>query len=283
MKARSRCLIAVLCAAATVTLHSTWSVAGTAEAARPAAPRIRVSLHPVLTKAAPRRASVRIPSPAPARTHRPVLSALLDDSGVRPAQRRDAERVLSLLPEDCLRHLKTFVVSYDGHLTRRGYAGKSTVLVDGRSPEFSAILLHEMTHFWELSPCVSGTPGSPVSPFTDAGETFPLDDPSVDFYRICWTSSGVRRSACGDGDFFSGYAASDNFEDLAETVTYAHLQPETAEARAKTNPVLQRKLDWVRQYFPQTSIATGTPHWDGKTVPWDATRIGYRWKERSDQ
>lgn len=287
MKASIRS-IAVLCAALTVALSAGPILAGSPVAARESSKtaatakpvrRYRITLHPLPTRPASTRMVVTPPSQKTIKApERPVLKQLLDESGVRPSQRAEAEKVLSLFPEACLENLRTFVVSYNGSLDRRGYAGKSTVMVDGTAKEFQAVLLHEMSHFWELSDCLSGTNGSPLSPFTDAGETFPLDDPSVDFYRICWTQSSVRNSTCREADFFSGYAASDNFEDLAESVAYVLLQPESAKARALTNPVLQQKYDWVMKHFPKTQIATGTPHWDGQTVPWDATRIGYSWK-----
>lgn len=288
MKASLRITAALLSAACTVALSAGPILAGSPEAAREStktaatlqsARRVRVVLHAVPRLSVHQAEQASAPAlVAQAPQERAQVKRLLDDAGIRQSQRADAEEVLNLFPESCLEHLRTFVVSYDGSLQRRGYAGKTTVMVDGTVKEFQAVLLHEMSHFWDLSACLSGTPNSAPSPFTDAGETFPLSDPSVDFYRISWTASNVRRAESKDADFFSGYAASDTFEDLAESVTYVLLQPETARARALSNPILQRKYDWVMRTFPQTGFATGTPHWDGKTIPWDATRIAYTWK-----
>lgn len=203
----------------------------------------------------------------------------MDQVGIQQRHKEIANEVLSLLPANCIPSLRNFYVRYDSP-EHRGLAGKSTVIISGTVPddEFRALIVHEaMGHFFELG-CLLGTPASGTSAFRDGADIIYNDDPSAEFYAISWLTERVRKSDTRESDFVSGYASWDAFEDLAESVTYYILQESAFRARAQTNATIALKLQWMERYISKPpSIATGTHTWDGKSVPWDATKLPYIW------
>jgi hypothetical protein len=127
---------------------------------------------------------------------------------------------------------------------------------------------------------MEGIPDSGTSVFKDGGTVFWSNDPSVAFYSISWMTESVKKAGVKNTDFVSGYAASDAFEDLAETVVYYVFHQENFKQRAKTNKAMAAKLKWVETYmFPSgLSIAKGNEKWNGKDVPWDITKLSYEWR-----
>lgn len=214
---------------------------------------------------------LKIPEP------KPILENILDTSGVRDHQRPLVASILGLLDPACLGKLQTFAVLYDSP-KRRGLAGRGVILVSGEVPdqELTGLLLHEgLGHFRDIT-CVDGTPESGASAFRDGSDVIYNDDPSVAFYRLSWMNEKMRRSDAKREDFVTGYAfAGDNFEDLAESVTYYVTQEKTFRIRAASNPVLAQKLAWIETHMPKTkTIVESEGSWDGQ-IAWDATKLGF--------
>ncbi len=207
------------------------------------------------------------------------LQTLLDESGARAAQRPLAEAVLSLLDPACLEKLQTFSVLYDNP-KHRGLAGRGVILVSGTVPdqEFIGLLMHEgLGHFRDIT-CLTGDEKSGVSAFRDGDDLLYNDDPSVEFYRISWESEKKRKPTAARRQFVTGYAyESDNFEDLAESVTYFVTQEQSFRLRAASNPVLAKKLQWLETYMPKKSSVAEGNSWDGK-IAWDATKLSFVWE-----
>ena len=211
---------------------------------------------------------------------RPLVENILDASGVRSSQRALVGSVLDLLDDACLRKLKTFSVLYDNP-QHRGLAGKGVILVSGNVPdrELVGLLLHEgLGHYRDIT-CLTGTPQSGASAFKDGGDPIWNDDPSVSFYALSWESEKIRRADARREDFVTGYAyEGDNFEDLAESITYYNTHEQTFRLRAKSNPILAQKLAWLETHMPKTAPIASTEDsaWDG-TIAWDATKLSFHW------
>lgn len=184
-----------------------------------------------------------------------------------------------MVPTGCIPRLKNFYITYGKKLASRGYAGVDTVIVDGDLPvnEKRALFFHEFGHFVDEG-CLNGSSRAGVSAYKDGDSTVWNDDPSVQFYAIDWTSENVKSVKANKADFVTGYAGTNVFEDLAESVAYYVVQPDAFRTRAKTNVALQKKLAWIEQYiFPggkRLAIGDDT----GKLIPWDSTKTAYNWQ-----
>jgi hypothetical protein len=202
------------------------------------------------------------------------LETVLREGAMQDRHRKLARAVLSLLPPTCQDALETFSVQY-GSPAHRGLAGNGVIIVSGEVPdaEFVGLLLHEgLGHFQDIT-CLTGNPRTGLSPYRDGEEPIYRNDPSAAFYALSWTDTATKKANAVEGDFVTGYAyEADCFEDLAESVTYYIAQLPAFEERARTNPVLQRKLDWLKVNYPgRGGVFVGTP-WNG-TVAWDATKL----------
>lgn len=187
----------------------------------------------------------------------------------------------TMIPVDCIDELQNFYVVYDKPLKSRGYAGKDTVIIQGTLAmnEKIGILIHELTHFRDLSGCSQGTAASGLSDFKDGKDLIYNDDPSVAFYSLSWIKEDIQKKGSKKADFVTGYAAENPFEDLAESVTYYALRKKDFIARAKKNKVLAAKLAWIEtNLFPGgVRIAEQVGTYSGK-IPWDATKLAFTWK-----
>ncbi len=272
--------LATLLTIITLAMYPSVSVAEAKFAAT--AIRSKPSPHLALNAAGTRRHQVRLTT-APSVSldqKKPTtrLEKILDESGVQENQRTLVGSVLSLLGDACLEKLETFSVLYN-HPKHRGLAGKGVILVSGTVPdqELVGLLLHEgLGHFRDIT-CLTGTSPSGVSAFRDGDAIIFNNDPSISFYKISWTNEKTRRADAQPEDFVTGYAyQADNFEDLAESVTYYITQERTFRTRAAGSPVLAQKLAWLERYMPKTkNIAESDASWDGK-IAWDATKLSFR-------
>ena len=209
--------------------------------------------------------------------------AVVDQPDIEERHKAIADEVLRLLPDRCVRKLENFYVRYDKP-ERRGLAGKNTIILDGTLPddEFRSVLIHEaLGHVFDLG-CLEGSALAGNSIFKDGNEPIFRDDVSLSFYRISWVDSTHVRPEVKPEDFVSGYAISDPFEDLAESVTYYVLHNDAFVQRARTNASLATKLKWLQTFLPVQPdlIAAAGDAWTG-TVPWDTTKLAYTWKHTS--
>lgn len=203
---------------------------------------------------------------------------IVEQSGANEEQKKIADEMLRLLPDSCIAKLKNFYVKYGANMQSRGYAGASTVILSGdvkNADEFRLLVAHEVLgHFNELG-CLTGNPSSGISAFKDGDTVMYNDDPSVAYYAISWSSVGQKKKSTTNADFASGYAPTDPFEDLAESVASVVGNPEGMHERGKTNAAIAAKVAWVETYVLKgRTLAKGT----GSTkIPWDATKAAYTW------
>lgn len=166
----------------------------------------------------------------------------------------------------------------------RGLAGRGVILLSGTVPdkEFIGLLLHEgLGHYRDIT-CMTGSIASGESEFRDGDDAIYNDDPSVSFYRISWKNEKIKKPAALRSDFVTGYSfEGDNFEDLAESVTYFMTQESAFRLRAAKNPVLAEKLAWLEKHMPKQSAFAEGKEWDGK-IAWDATKLAFVWSGRQE-
>lgn len=207
------------------------------------------------------------------------LLAVTNQKDILPRQRLLADQVLRSLPHYCRDNLKNFYVNYDKNAANRGLGGESTIIIIGNVPdsEFRALLIHECGHVVDLGG-LRGSVSSGKTNFYDGSAPIFGNDPSVAFYSIRWTTPVLNTPGTKDEDFVSGYAASDPFEDFAETFAFYALQQEAFQRIAAGNPILQAKYNFMQQvvFTGTKSIAKGR-HVPGKKVPWDTTKLPYTW------
>jgi hypothetical protein len=197
--------------------------------------------HPVAVKADAHAAPSLIGSVVDLNT---LIPAPLNHSDI-PADYRDLwSDTLKSLPPDCQSTLSDVYVQFN-RPAQRGMSGDHSIILyagfDLTQPEkrdeARALFVHEYGHVTDLG-CLTGV--SPqMSAFRDGEMPIPSDDPSVVFYSISWLDSQTRRPDSQSDDFVSGYAASDPFEDFAETYAYFALQEPAFAARAQQNPVIK--------------------------------------------
>jgi len=222
------------------------------------------------------------PSPRVA-TYHPVI----DQNDIQEKHKKIASEVLYSMPVKCQDTLKNFHVRYDNP-EKRGLAGKSTMILTGNvsDQEFRALMIHELGHVFDLSPdksCLAGSSATGSSEFKDGNTLIFRDDPSLGFYRISWADEKPHLGSTSKGDFVTGYAAWDAFEDFSESFAYFVLHNEAFRERAKFNSKLAKKYNWfVQNLFPNgVQVATSQHSWTGK-IPWDATKLPYVWNETNE-
>lgn len=202
----------------------------------------------------------------------PLLS-VVDQPDILPRHKTLADRILRMLPPQCRRSLKNFYVRYEG-TDRRGYGGKTTIVLDGNVPdeEFTALLIHECGHVIHAN--LAGTSRSGVSEFRDGRDAFYNNAPVLRYFRISWEQENVLRAGAASTEFASGYGKSDVFEDFAEFFVAYVLHPQMLRERSKTDADIAAKFAWMREVLPLRggAIATSAVAWTGN-IPWDMTKL----------
>ncbi len=106
-----------------------------------------------------------------------------------------------------------------------------------RDSEFTKLFVHELAHYIDLYILVAGKNG------TDISDTF---------YYVSWQKPTVKRASQGTMDFVSGYAASNQYEDFAESLVFYIFHNATFADRALRSESLREKyLFFANSLFPR--------------------------------
>lgn len=131
-----------------------------------------------------------------------------------------------------------------------------------RDTEFAKLFVHELAHYIDIYSIVSNR--------TDY-------DISDDFYHISWQKPTIKRTNQGTIDFVSGYAATNQYEDFAESFVFYVFHNSTFADRAlRSDSIRQKYLFFANYVFPR-GYFQGTDFSIGR-VPsyvWDTTKISY--------
>ena len=144
----------------------------------------------------------------------------------------------------------------------RGQMSNESITLSGRIKslsEMAKVLVHELGHMVDIYYLRS---------------RWTKSDPSKIFYTISWTEPTVLRSGMASSSFVSGYAATNQYEDFAETFAMYVFHNATLAERAKNSSALQQKYDFMRDtVFGSYFIGT---NYEQNPVPsslWDVTKI----------
>lgn len=135
-----------------------------------------------------------------------------------------------------------------------------------RDTEFTKLFIHELAHYIDIyaySPSWSGY------------------DVSDDFYHISWQTPNIKRAREWIIDFVSGYAATNQYEDFAESFVFYIFHNATFADRAlRSESIRQKYLFFANRIFTRGQFQ-GTDFSLGR-VPsylWDTTKISYSLKK----
>lgn len=155
-------------------------------------------------------------------------------------------QTLSALPASHRATVQLITLTLDPN-ARRGLGGGSHIVIrcTGMSDEeLAAVVVHEVGHTVDAT-LLTGS-STITTAFSDGPNVLPVDDPSIEFYSLSWASDTQHIQASTSDDFVSVYAASDPFEDFAESYSAYVLHGESFAAMAAQNPVLQAKYDFLK-------------------------------------
>ncbi|MBC7503527.1 hypothetical protein H7169_00990 [Candidatus Gracilibacteria bacterium] len=131
-----------------------------------------------------------------------------------------------------------------------------------RDTEFTKLFVHEMAHYIDIYSFFLTKEGGDISD---------------EFYHISWQKPTVKRSSEETMDFVSGYAASNQYEDFAESFVFYVFHNATFADRAIRSESLRLKyLFFMNFVFPMGSFQ-GTDFSIGR-VPsylWDTTKVPF--------
>lgn len=125
--------------------------------------------------------------------------------------------------------------------------------------EFLQLFIHEFGHFVDLY-LLKGNASA---------------DPSEEFYAIDWKTASIKKPGVSLSNFVSGYAASNKYEDFAESFTWYVFHNANFADRALKNESLRKKYLFIADNifthweFQDTDFSSGK-------IPnyfWDTTKI----------
>ena len=183
------------------------------------------------------------------------------------------ERTLSALPHSLTESLTSMVLHFETS-QRRGMANSHSVHLEcgGLSDaEIVSVLVHELGHVSDLGAFTGSS--QTASAFMDGKIVIPIDDASLGFYTISWHSTHEKKKGSHKHDFISGYAATNPFEDFAESFVAYVLHGEDFRTRAAANPALNEKYNFLKYtVFEGVEYASEKTAMQKKVV-WDVTQM----------
>ena len=131
-----------------------------------------------------------------------------------------------------------------------------------RDTEFTKLFVHELAHYIDIYSLVWSAS---------------KEDISNNFYYISWQAPTTKRYNQWTIDFVSGYAATNQYEDFAESfVFYVFHNAVFADRALKSESIRQKYLFFANSIFPAWSFQ-GTDFTIGKipSYVWDTTKISF--------
>lgn len=179
------------------------------------------------------------------------------------------------LPCELLQGLQNIAI-YTNHKRPRAMSSATKLYMRDdffELPESEKVLVHELAHIMDLSGLRSKKYKS-ASNFIDGNATIFNDDASVEFYEISWINNKTWKKETTEKDFITGYAATDPFEDFAESVVMYVYNGNTFRALAKKFPSLQKKYDFLKkEIFQEKEFIGGSIPTNLEERKWDSTKI----------
>ncbi len=126
--------------------------------------------------------------------------------------------------------------------------------------EFLSVFIHEFWHYFDI--------------YTLKKSQF--GDESDKFYEISWESQSQMKKQLQQGDFVSGYAMTNQYEDFAESYVYYILYNRDFFTKAQSSSFLRQKYEFFEKYvFSQKQFykENFSPEAELKSYYWDITKL----------
>lgn len=180
-------------------------------------------------------------------------------------------------------YIGSIVIKFE-NTKSRGYSSRTQMVLNirpmGSYFEFINVFIHELGHFVDFSHLVWDLSLPKDTTFTEFGRVvFPVDDPSVDFYKLNRLNENTRKKWITYKDFVSGYAMTDPFETLAETMHFYINYNSIFRELVKQSPVLWEQFQFMDELFWGQYISDGLKKkwefekYDRDFRPYDTTRF----------
>lgn len=199
-----------------------------------------------------------------------------EDRKILRDSKKTIQRAYISLPSDHRNSLKKLEIRNQNHISRGMANEKKLIINTGRiqsAEELKSVFIHEMGHVYDLGGLV-GHKSSGRSPFVDGKKPIYNDDPSLDFYRISWDSAKRKKASARNGDFVSGYAKTDIFEDFAESYIFYRLHGEKFRAMMRDSKPLEEKYQFLKtQVFSDQEFQIQKNERAPSKNIWDATLL----------
>ena len=114
--------------------------------------------------------------------------------------------------------------------------------------EFKRVMIHEMGHIFDLW-YLKSKEKKIKSNFRDWTKTIYADDPSVEFYSLCFENEYEQNWKCWELDFASKYWQIDPFEDFAESFLLYIENNQSFIEMTKESKIMKKKYDFLKKYF----------------------------------
>lgn len=176
---------------------------------------------------------------------------------------------------DIKKQFKTLIINSNAW-KRRGWATWTRITINLDSftdvSQFWQVLTHEFWHIVDLW-VLDGDSRNMDYDYTEFWKVkFPVDDPSLEYYKYSWDSEDIRQSSALEKDFCSEYWMSNPFEDFAECHNLYLNNRKLFRSMASESYTLKNKYNFFANLFDNQIL------WDNKTAllydwwrPWDTT------------
>lgn len=160
---------------------------------------------------------------------------------------------------------------------RRWRGGSKTIILQTKNiatiQEFREVLTHEIAHIVDLGMLVWSSTTKDTK-FTISNLSFPIDDPSLLFYKLSRSDSATRLTDSSYLDFVGWYAMSSPYEDFAETFALYMWYNDLFKQRTASSPILKKKYEFMDQLTQKRNLsASKTPQKTITRRPRDVTRM----------
>ncbi len=180
-------------------------------------------------------------------------------------------------------YIGSIVIKFE-NTKSRGYSSRSQMVLNvrpmGSYSEFINVVIHELGHFVDFSHLVWDLSLPKDTTYTEFGKiVFPVDDPSVDFYKLNRSNENTRKKWITYKDFVSGYAMTDPFETLAETMHFYVNYNGIFRELVKQSTILREQYQFMDELFWGQYISDGLKKksefekYDRDFRPYDTTRF----------
>ena len=165
---------------------------------------------------------------------------------------------------------------------KRWYATRDTIELNiwpvNDIKEFHNLSTHELGHIFDLW-TIQGNKNTKSQLFTEFNKiVFPINDPSLLYYKISRESEKVRKKTASKRDFCSWYGMTNPFEDFAECFNLFINHQSFFKFTASKNKVLAQKYNFIAtllqwNYTEKNIKAISLLKNNYDRRPWDTTKL----------